>query len=106
MTSKSSPDGSGDQGPKPSRNRDSVDRNSIQTASADALGHGITIAVSIAMFLWVGDRLDRWLGTSPFLALFGMLLGAAAGFYRLYAHMVLAKREADVAHDESSENAS
>lgn len=106
MTSSSSPEGSGEQGPKSSRIRGPVDRNSIQSASADALGHGITIAVSIAMFLWVGDRLDRWLGTSPFLALFGMLLGAAAGFYRLYAHMVLAKRGGDDAHDESSENAS
>jgi F0F1-type ATP synthase assembly protein I len=46
--------------------------------------------------MWVGDRLDRWLGSGPLLALLGMLLGAAAGFYRLYVHMVvLPRRDAE-----------
>jgi F0F1-type ATP synthase assembly protein I len=38
--------------------------------------------------MWLGDRADRALGTSPFLALSGALIGAAAGFYRLYAHLM------------------
>lgn len=86
-----SPDGSSPSGDD--RKAERGDRSSIQAASADALGHGITIAVSIGLFMWVGDRLDRWLGTGHVLVLIGMLLGAAAGFYRLYAHMVLLPRQ-------------
>lgn len=78
------------------RSRDRRDTTSIRAASGDALAHGITIAVSIALFMWVGDRLDRWLGSGPFLALLGMLLGAAAGFWRLYVQMVvLPRRDAE-----------
>lgn len=65
----------------------------IQKASSDALGHGFTIAAAIGLFLWAGDRADKALGTSPVFALSGMMLGAAAGFYRLYAHLVLMNRE-------------
>ncbi len=63
-------------------------RSEIQRASSEALGHGITIAVAIGLFLWLGDRLDGVLGTSPIFALAGILVGAAAGFYRLYAHLM------------------
>jgi F0F1-type ATP synthase assembly protein I len=74
----------------------------IQRASSDALGHGFTIAAAIGVFLWAGDRADKALGTSPVFALSGMLLGAAAGFYRLYAHLVLMKRaEAEKADGEA-----
>jgi F0F1-type ATP synthase assembly protein I len=71
-------------------------RASIQSASSEALGHGITIAVAIGMFLWLGDLADQALGTSPVFAFLGMFLGAGAGFYRLYVHMVvLARRDDD-----------
>lgn len=59
---------------------------------ADALGYGITIAGAIALFLWLGDMLDGRLGTSPLFAFLGMFIGAAAGFYRLYADLVLRPR--------------
>lgn len=78
----------GPQGPEPEDAR-----ASIQAASSDALGHGITIAVAIGLFLWLGDLADAALGTSPVLALLGMFLGAAAGFYRLYVHMVVLPRQ-------------
>ena len=64
------------------------------------LGHGFTIAAAVGLFLWLGDRLDRALGTRPLFALSGMLLGAAAGFYRLYAHLTEAQRRRDAASDE------
>ena len=75
------------------RTRKAADGSEIQRASSDALGHGFTIAAAIGVFLWAGDRADKALGTSPVFALSGMFLGAAAGFYRLYAHLVLMKRE-------------
>lgn len=75
------------------RTRKAADGSEIQRASSEALGHGFTIAAAIGLFLWVGDRADKALGTSPLFALSGMMLGAAAGFYRLYAHLVLMKRD-------------
>ena len=75
------------------RTRKAADGSEVQRASSDALGHGFTIAAAIGVFLWAGDRADKALGTSPVFALSGMMLGAAAGFYRLYAHLVLMKRD-------------
>jgi hypothetical protein len=87
----------GTEGPEGPASKDS--RASIKAASSDALGHGITIAVAIGMFLWLGDLADKALGTSPVLALLGMFLGAAAGFYRLYVHMVVLPNRDD--HEEA-----
>lgn len=70
-------------------------RSDIQRASGDALGHGFTIAAAIGLFLWVGDRADRAWGTSPLFALTGMLVGGAAGFYRLYAHLTATRESSD-----------
>ena len=39
------------------------------------------IISSIVVFLVVGWLLDRWLGTSPWLLVCGIILGAAVGFY-------------------------
>ncbi|MEK9502848.1 AtpZ/AtpI family protein [Gaopeijia maritima] len=72
----------------------------IQRASGEALGHGFTIAAAIGLFLWAGDRLDRALGTSPLFALTGALVGAAAGFYRMYAHLTAGQRSSDADRDE------
>lgn len=86
-------------GPKGPASKDS--RASIQAASGDALGHGITIAVAIGLFLWLGNLADDALGTSPLLAFLGMFLGAAAGFYRLYVHLVILAAEDDEKRDEA-----
>ena len=45
---------------------------------------GIQFALIILGSLWLGNRLDRKLGTGSFLALAGMFLGAGIGFYVLY----------------------
>lgn len=76
-------------------------RSDIQRASGDALGHGFTIAAAIGLFLWVGDRADRALGTSPLFALVGAFTGAAAGFYRLYAHLMATQDRAGSRKDDS-----
>ena len=50
---------------------------------------GIAYAAAFALFaavvsgLLAGWLLDRWLGTSPWLLVTGVILGAAAGFYEL-----------------------
>jgi len=45
---------------------------------------GITMALSVFVGFGLGYALDRWLGTSPWLAVVGMLLGVAAGFLETY----------------------
>lgn len=85
----------------PDRRAGRTPDGSIQRASSEALGHGFTIAAAIGLFLWAGDKADRALGTSPLLALTGMLVGAAAGFYRLYAHLTAPKDSSDPDRDET-----
>ena len=42
----------------------------------------LSIVFSVASLLGVGWVLDRWLGTSPWLAVTGIVLGAVVGFYQ------------------------
>jgi F0F1-type ATP synthase assembly protein I len=63
-------------------------------ASAAAyLGHGLTWAASTLLFLWLGTKADGWLGTEPWLALLGAFIGAGAGFYHMYHHLIVVPRE-------------
>jgi hypothetical protein len=61
---------------------------------ADYLGHGLTWAASTLLFLWLGTVADDWLGTEPWLTLLGAFVGAGAGFYHMYSHLVIAPRDA------------
>ena len=58
-------------------------------------GLGLQFALSILLFLWVGNWLDRKLGTS-YLAVLGALVGAVGGFYSLYRKLT-AEQKADAA---------
>ena len=61
-------------------------------ASSQFLGHGVTFAVSVALFGWVGFKIGTRIGAESLLMILGMLLGGAAGFYNLYAHVVIRPR--------------
>jgi positive regulator of sigma E activity len=60
--------------------------------SGQFLGHGLTWALSVLLFLAVGAWLDTKLGTSPFLLILGAFVGGGAGFYSLYYHIVIEPR--------------
>jgi ATP synthase protein I len=47
-------------------------------------GVGLTLVISTVLGLWGGHLLDRWLGSSPWLMLLGLLLGIASGFVNLF----------------------
>jgi ATP synthase protein I len=56
---------------------------------------GITLVVATVIGLAGGYYLDRWLGTSPWLTLIGLLLGIAAGFVNLFRSVKRAERNID-----------
>lgn len=47
-------------------------------------GLGVTWALSVLFFLWIGYWLDGRLGTLPWLTIVGAFVGAAGGFISLY----------------------
>jgi len=65
------------------------------SAAGPYLGYGLTWALSTLLFLWLGGRADEWLGTAPWLTLIGAFLGAGAGFYYMYRHLVLDAQRRD-----------
>lgn len=56
-------------------------------------GFGLTWALSVLVFLFVGLWLDRRIGTEPIFMMAGAFLGAGAGFYYLYYHLVIEPRQ-------------
>ena len=62
-------------------------------ASGQYMGYGLAWALSVLLFLGVGAWIDGKLGTSPLLTLIGAFVGAGAGFYSLYYHIVIEPRQ-------------
>ena len=59
------------------------------------MGYGLTWALSTLLFLYGGWWLDRKMGTVPLFLVLGAFVGAAAGFYSLYRHIVVEPRNED-----------
>ena len=45
---------------------------------------GLAFVLALVIGFWIGDRLDAWLGTTPWLTLVGFFLGLAAGILNVY----------------------
>jgi F0F1-type ATP synthase assembly protein I len=58
---------------------------------------GIQFALAILVFLYLGQWLDRKLGTAPWLLIIGVFLGAGLGFYSMYRKLMAAQARADEA---------
>ncbi|HEX8458345.1 MAG TPA: AtpZ/AtpI family protein [Pyrinomonadaceae bacterium] len=56
------------------------DDQNVNAKSSVVYGAVLALALSIVSCLLVGWALDRWLGTSPWLIVAGILLGSVAGF--------------------------
>jgi F0F1-type ATP synthase assembly protein I len=63
------------------------------TSVSQYLSVGLTSALSTALFAYLGLMADRRFETEPFLTLLGALVGAGAGFYHMYHHLVVVPRE-------------
>ncbi len=59
------------------------------------MGYGLTWALSTLLFLLGGWWVDRKMGTVPLFMVLGAFVGAAAGFYSLYRHIVVEPRNRD-----------
>lgn len=64
-------------------------RREILRVSGQFMGHGLTWALSVLLFMGVGAWLDSKVGTAPVLMVLGAFVGGGAGFYSLYAHIVI-----------------
>jgi ATP synthase protein I len=60
---------------------------------------GMTMVVATVIGLGAGYYGDRWLGTTPWLTLVGLLFGIAAGFVNLFRSAKAAERTLDDADD-------
>jgi ATP synthase protein I len=60
-------------------------------------GVGLQFAVSILVFLYLGQWLDRKLGTAPWLLMAGVFLGAGASFYSMYRKLMAAQARDEAA---------
>lgn len=54
---------------------------------------GTVMGASVVAGLLVGMGLDRWLGTTPWLSVAGIVLGSVAGFRELYRALRAWERE-------------
>jgi len=70
-----------------------ADPRDLIRASGQYMGYGLAWALSVLLFLGVGAWLDGRLGTSPWLLVIGAFVGAGAGFYSLYYHIVIEPRQ-------------
>jgi F0F1-type ATP synthase assembly protein I len=57
-------------------------------------GLGIQLAISILLFLYLGQWLDKKLGTEPLLLILGVFIGAALGIYNMYHALTAAQKKA------------
>lgn len=66
---------------KKKRHSPDEDKHETNIKSGIAYGAAVSLFAAVVGGLIVGWLLDRWLGTSPWLLVVGLILGAAAGFY-------------------------
>ena len=66
--------------------------DSVAFVSARYSGFGLQFAFATLLFLLLGMWLDGKLGTTPWLMILGAFVGAGAGFYSLYFHLVIRPR--------------
>lgn len=68
-------------------------RREMMHASGQFMGHGLTWALAVLLFMGLGFWVDGKIGSAPFLMVIGAFVGGGAGFYSLYYHIVIEPRE-------------
>ena len=73
---------------RPDQKKDELDLSTFA-------GVGLQFAVSIVLFLLLGQWADRKLGTSPVFLIAGVFIGGGAAFYSMYRRISTAQRADD-----------
>lgn len=81
-----------DGSPRSSGSQEPTRSSSLASASALA-GMGFQFVVSILLFLYAGQWVDRKLGTKPLFLIIGVFAGASASFYSMYKRLNASSRE-------------
>ena len=58
-------------------------------------GAGLQFAVSIVLFVFIGQWIDKKLGSSPLFLLAGVFLGGGAAFYSMYRKLSAVQKADD-----------
>lgn len=61
--------------------------------AAAYVGLGLQFALSMLLFLYAGQWIDRKIGTAPVFLIIGVFVGAGAAFYNIYQKLMAAQRE-------------
>ncbi len=78
------------------------DRNLIRTLGVLSTV-GITLVAATVIGLYIGLKLDEWLGTSPWLTILFLALGLFAGFKNLFTYVKKSQETQDDADKEDRE---
>lgn len=70
-------------------------QSQLWAAAGQYMGYGLSWALSTLLFLLGGWWLDGKVGTTPLFMILGAFVGASAGFYSLYHHIVVEPRDRD-----------
>jgi len=87
----------GNPGPTPPGQDDPRHAPDKGVSAGEYAGLGIQFAASIVVFLYLGQWLDRKLGTAPWLLLAGVFIGAGGSFYSMYRRLMAAQAREDAA---------
>lgn len=58
-------------------------------------GAGLQFAIAIVLFLFLGQWIDKKLGTSPLFLLAGVFAGGGGAFYSMYRRLTAAQKADD-----------
>lgn len=58
-------------------------------------GAGLQFAISLVLFLLLGQWIDRKFGTSPIFLIVGVFIGGGAAFYSMYRKLSAAQKADD-----------
>jgi F0F1-type ATP synthase assembly protein I len=65
------------------------------SSGADFAGLGIQFAAAIILFLFVGQWVDKKLGTDGLFTIVGVFVGGGGAFYNMYRKISAAQRQDD-----------
>ena len=68
-------------------------------------GFGVQFAIAILLFLYLGNWVDKKVGTSPLFLVLGVFLGAGASFYSIYRRLMADQQQAKAEKAERAEKA-